>query len=136
MKWTKASERLPEKGNEKYVCKAYNEGTKKIVTKVVWFSLDKVFESRLQIIEWLDESEEVKERGVVFESSKDKERIASLEKEEERLRGVVGKAMEWVSISTLFFDEETNSWDDLFIKGTPCTTPELVELFLKENKQP
>jgi len=71
------------------------------------------------------------------------ERIASLEKqvmscekEVERLRVLVGKAMEWVSISTLFFDEETNSWDDLFIKGTPCTTPELVELFLKENKQP
>ncbi len=61
MKWIKLNERLPEKGNEKYVCRAYNEGTKKIVTKVVWFSLDKVFESRLQIIEWLDESEEVKE---------------------------------------------------------------------------
>ena len=71
-----------------------------------------------------------------LQSTKDKDRIAELEKEVEMLRGLVGKAMEWVSISTLFFDEETNSWDDLFIKGTPCTTPELVELFLKENKQP
>lgn len=60
-------------------------------------------------------------------------KIASSENEVERLKGLVGKAMEWVSTSTLFFDEETNSWGDLFINGIPCTTPELVEQFLKEN---